>query len=180
MESTFNPTEHLSSIKGKAYLEVKWRLVWFRQDKPNWRIQTKIVDQFENGAVFKAVILDENNNIMASGHKMETRTGFPDYLEKAETGAIGRALAMCGYGTQFAPELEEGERIVDAPIETRKGGSPASNTTPAQTNNNTTEPSRKCEMCGSDMWDNRNNKKNPKQPDYKCKDSICGHAVWIK
>ena len=42
--------------------------------------------------------------------------------EKAETKAVGRALAMLGYGTQFAPELDEGERIVDSPVE-RKGAS---------------------------------------------------------
>ncbi len=35
------------------------------------------------------------------------------------TGAVGRALAYCGYGTQFAPELEEGNRLADAP---RGGG----------------------------------------------------------
>lgn len=32
------------------------------------------------------------------------------------TGAIGRALAALGYGTQFAPELNEEHRIVDAPV----------------------------------------------------------------
>jgi hypothetical protein len=31
---------------------------------------------------------------------------------------VGRALAMLGYGTQFAPELDEGDRIVDSPVET--------------------------------------------------------------
>lgn len=29
------------------------------------------------------------------------------------------------------------------------------------------------------MWDNRQTKKNPKQPDYKCKDKDgCGKGVW--
>ncbi|HTD18454.1 MAG TPA: hypothetical protein VK667_02885, partial [Ktedonobacteraceae bacterium] len=42
------------------------------------------------------------------------------YIEKAETGAIGRALAALGYGTQFAPELNEEHRIVDSPVE--RGG----------------------------------------------------------
>ena len=46
--------------------------------------------------------------------------GFPDYIEKAETGAIGRALAMCGYGTLQAPEFDEQDRLADAPIEKRK------------------------------------------------------------
>jgi len=29
------------------------------------------------------------------------------------------------------------------------------------------------------MWDNRGNKKNPKGPDYKCKNRECGHAIWL-
>jgi hypothetical protein len=33
------------------------------------------------------------------------------------SGAIGRALAALGYGTQFAPELDEQHRIVDSPVE---------------------------------------------------------------
>ena len=35
----------------------------------------------------------------------------------AETGAIGRALALCGYGTQFSTELEE-SNVVDSPVDT--------------------------------------------------------------
>jgi hypothetical protein len=42
---------------------------------------------------------------------------FYDYIEKAETGAIGRVLAMCGYGTLQAPEFDEQDRLVDAPVE---------------------------------------------------------------
>jgi hypothetical protein len=52
--------------------------------------------------------------------KKETEIGFPDYIEKAETGAIGRALAMCGYGILQAPEFDEAERQADAPIEKAK------------------------------------------------------------
>ena len=31
--------------------------------------------------------------------------------------AIGRALAMCGYGTLQAPEFDEQERLADTPVE---------------------------------------------------------------
>lgn len=34
-----------------------------------------------------------------------------------------------------------------------------------------------CGICGGDVWDNRNNKKNPKAPDYKCKK--CGGVMWL-
>ncbi len=37
-----------------------------------------------------------------------------------------------------------------------------------------------CPKCGGAMWDNRLTKKNPKQPDYKCKNRQCDNAVWLK
>ncbi len=48
---------------------------------------------------------------------MEKACSFPDFLEKSETCAVGRALAELGFGTQFvADELEEAHRIVDSPV----------------------------------------------------------------
>jgi len=64
----------------------------------------------------RAVIKDQTGRLIATSHKFESKEGFPDFIEKAETGAIGRALALCGFGTQFcADELDEGKRIVDSP-----------------------------------------------------------------
>lgn len=124
----FNPNDHLISLKGKSYLEVKYRLVWFREENPDWGITTEIVklDMEAKYAIVKATITDQHGRIIAQGTKMEDIKGFGDWLEKAETGAIGRALGICGYGTQFAPEFDEivpgveNPRIVDAPIETPK------------------------------------------------------------
>lgn len=112
----FNPNEHLMDLKGKQYLQVMWRLVWFREDHPLWNIDTHLEQLTENHAVFSAKILDENGRQVASGYGSEGVKDFRDFIEKAETKAIGRALAMLGYGTQFAPELDEGERIVDSPV----------------------------------------------------------------
>ena len=109
----------LRDLRGKEYLEVKYRLVWFREEKPNWSIETEIAYQDGDSATVKATIKDEQGRIMSTAHKHEDRQGFADFREKAETGAIGRALAHIGYGTQFAPELDEGERIVDAPADRR-------------------------------------------------------------
>lgn len=113
----FNPNEHLMDLKGKKYLQVMWRLMWFREDKPLWCIDTHLEQLTENHAVFSAKIYDENGIQKASGYGSESVKDFRDFIEKAETKAIGRALAMLGYGTQFAPELDEGERIVDSPVE---------------------------------------------------------------
>lgn len=138
----FNPNEHLIQLKGKDYLPVQWRLVWFRSLCPEGTIETELVHldldreteeeaygwnsetrrnektvKRANGiAVFRAVVKDGKGGI-ATGTKSEKAASFPDFIEKAETGAIGRALAGLGYGTQFAPELEEEHRIVDAPVD---------------------------------------------------------------
>lgn len=35
-----------------------------------------------------------------------------------------------------------------------------------------------CPKCSGPMWDNRVGKKNPKSPDYKCKDKSCDGVIW--
>lgn len=110
----------LLNLRGKDYLEVKYRLVWFREDHPDWSIETEFVATTDKSACAKASVRDSTGRLIATSHKFENERGFPDFLEKAETGAIGRALALIGYGTQFcADELDEGERIVDAPVASR-------------------------------------------------------------
>lgn len=116
MKTTKGTEIPLLNLRGKDYLEVKYRILWFREEKPDWGIETSMHhgDKF---TIATAIIKNEQGRIIAMSHKREDEKGFPDYMEKAETGAIGRALALIGYGTQFATEIEEGERIVDSPIE---------------------------------------------------------------
>ena len=143
---TFNPNDHLLQIKNRNgsadYLPVQWRLVWFREHCPEGSIETemlqldldreteeegyawnndtrrseKVIKRANGLAVFRATVKDGKGGI-ATGTKSEKAASFPDYIEKAETGAIGRALAALGYGTQFAPDLDEQHRIVDAPVD---------------------------------------------------------------
>ena len=120
-EQPFDPSKHLSRVGGKEYLEVKWRLVWLRDQHADAEIATECLESSDVHARFRAIVVIPGAG-SACGHGSETRGDFPDFYEKAETKAVGRALAMLGYGTQFAPELEEGERIVDAPV--RRGPAP--------------------------------------------------------
>jgi hypothetical protein len=109
----------LLNLKGKDYLEVKFRIVWFREEHPDWSIETEMMSVTDVSAYARATVKDEKGRIVATSHKFENVQGFPDFIEKAETGAIGRALALIGYGTQFcADELDEGKRIVDSPNDT--------------------------------------------------------------
>ena len=35
-----------------------------------------------------------------------------------------------------------------------------------------------CPTCGGRMWDNRATKRNPKAPDFKCRDRTCDGVLW--
>lgn len=99
---------------GKMYLPAAYRLVWFRDERPDWGISTVIIEggQEAGFATVQATVCNSGGCIIATGHKTETKADFPaGWVEKAETGAIARALAVAGFGTQFSPELDE---VVDA------------------------------------------------------------------
>lgn len=115
----FDPGRHLTKVSGSDYLEVKWRLVWLRETHPDARIETEMISHEGDFAVFKATVTIPGGG-SATGWGSEGADDFRDYIEKAETKAIGRALAALGFGTQFCPDFDFGARagrVVDAPID---------------------------------------------------------------
>jgi hypothetical protein len=117
----FNPQEHLTIVDGAAYLEVKWRLVWLREQHPDATLETDMVESSRDHAIFKAHVRLPNG-ASATGWGSEYREEFPNFIEAAETKAIGRALAALGFGTQFAGEYatDSGARgLSDAPVKLR-------------------------------------------------------------
>jgi hypothetical protein len=114
----FNPADKFTDLKGQLYLEVKWRVVWLRDDAPDSQIRCEHITLTDQLAVFKATItriIDGEVKGVGEGYGSEQPKDFKDYIEKAETKAIGRALAALGYGTAAAFE-ENPERIADAPV----------------------------------------------------------------
>lgn len=106
----------IMDLKGKPYLQVAHRIVWFREEHPDASIDTSFVSISDSSAVARAVV-SYAGKVMSTAHKREDAKHFGDFTEKAETGAIGRALALLGYGTQFTGEdFEEGDRLADSPI----------------------------------------------------------------
>ncbi len=105
------------TLQGKKYLPARRRVQWFRGDHPDWTITTSIVElDWQDGhTVIRADVLNQEGRLIASGMKSETRKGFADFVEKAETGAIARAVAIAGYGTEDALDLDEGG-VSDSPI----------------------------------------------------------------
>jgi hypothetical protein len=97
---------------------VKWRLCWFRDRYPHGVITTdEICVDLERGyARYKATVTDGQGG-SATGYGTETAAEFADYCERAETRALGRALAALGIGTQFVgQDLTEGDHVADAPV----------------------------------------------------------------
>lgn len=107
----------LLKFKGdKPYLQVAHRIVWFREEHPLGNISTEIIQTTDTHSICRATIYNEAGKALGNGTKREDGQHFKDHLEKAETGAVGRALGLCGFGTQFAPEFDEEERLADSPI----------------------------------------------------------------
>lgn len=122
MSEEFNPADKLMNLKGKSYLEVKWRVVWLREEAPDSQVRCEHIVLTDQLAVFKATvtrIMDGEVKGIGEGYGSEQPQHFPDYIEKAETKAIGRALAALGYGTAAAFD-EDPQRIADAPVQPRQ------------------------------------------------------------
>jgi len=119
----FDPAHYLMQIDGRDYLEVKWRLVWLRAEYPTARISTRLVKHEDGFALFRATVALPNG-ASATGWGSETAHDFGDYIEAAETKALGRALAALGFGTQFTRDYDFAEmaaqgaprQVVDSPV----------------------------------------------------------------
>jgi hypothetical protein len=138
----FDPNDHLMNLKGRDYLNVQSRLLWFIRDqraliaaglaREPYVVRTDLVelDREVGWAHFKTVARDVlgNESVM---YGSESAKDFADYIEKASTKSLGRALLGLGYGTAFAPEMDEGERVVDAPVDRRSAATRRTSATTA-------------------------------------------------
>ena len=95
-----------TNIKGKDYVEVNQRLLYFRNEPTfaNWSIESDLVDLQPDRCCIKAIIRDADGRIRATGHAHEDRTSSminkTSYVENCETSAFGRALAALGIGIE--------------------------------------------------------------------------------
>lgn len=121
----FDPTPYIRQLRGRGggeYLDVKWRLLWLRKEHPDAQITTELVEHDGQMAIFKATVTVPSGG-KATGYGSETASDFPDFIEKAETKAIGRALNALGYGAQFGeatrsddPTLVRGTERIGSPV----------------------------------------------------------------
>jgi len=130
---TFDPSAHLMKLPQRKkgpngqwitteadYLPVAARVAWFRETCQQGSIEAELVTlDWEKGlAIFRATVRDGKGGT-ATAYAHEVRSAFPDFLEKANTRSVGRALALMGYGTMMAADdLDEGDHPAEAPVTT--------------------------------------------------------------
>jgi len=97
----------------KWYLDVKYRILWFRLCNPLGKIATEIKKLTDQIAVVEARIYldykDEIERYLSKATSQKSQSNVNEnisFLEWAETAAIGRALTNAGYGIQFCDMLE--------------------------------------------------------------------------
>ena len=119
----FDPRSHTIKLAGRKdrngvagppidYLPVKQRVRWLREEHPDAAIDSHIIEITPDQAIFQAsVSVPGGGSATATGS--ERKVAFADYIEKAESVALGRALAILGYGIDFADEFEESKEAAD-------------------------------------------------------------------
>lgn len=92
-------------IKGKKYVLVSDRVIFFNENYPNGSIETNLLSEVANKNIFmRATVTPDTKNPDRKfiGHAQEVvGDGYinkTSALENAETSAVGRALAMMGIG----------------------------------------------------------------------------------
>lgn len=104
-------------IKGKPYVQVNERIMYFRENYPSWRLTTDIITLQDGVCVIKAYIHDPDDNLISTGHAYEkegsTFINKTSYIENCETSAVGRALGNLGIGIETSvASAEEVENAI--------------------------------------------------------------------
>ena len=115
-----NETIKTTDIKGKAYAEVNQRIKAFRMVYPSGTIHTELLSNENGVCVFKASVYDndEETLLLGTGHAYEKESSSfinkTSYIENCETSAVGRALAMAGFGIDTSiASAEEVENAIN-------------------------------------------------------------------
>jgi len=115
-------TDGVVKIHGREYKTVALRVAEFKEQHPEWSIVTELVSADDETVVMKALVLDDCQRVRGTGYAEEKRSASKinktSAMENAETSAIGRSLAACGFaGTEFASADEVANAIAQQNID---------------------------------------------------------------
>jgi len=92
------------NIKGKEYITVNERLIYFRSQASfkGWQIIETIVSIDDKEGIFKVSLFNDKGHEIASAHAQEYRDSSyinkTSFVENGFTSALGRALGYLGIG----------------------------------------------------------------------------------
>lgn len=92
------------NIKGKDYITVNERLIYFRSQAnfKGWQIIETIVSIDDKEGIFKVSLFNDKGHEIASAHAQEYRDSSyinkTSFVENGFTSALGRALGYLGIG----------------------------------------------------------------------------------
>lgn len=91
-----------NEVSRSEYAEVHQKIKAFRMVYPCGTISTELLSCKDGVAIIKASVYGHDNNLLGTGtaYEKEGSSFINDtsYIENCETSAVGRALAMCGFG----------------------------------------------------------------------------------
>ena len=120
-ENGFDPVARLSTLEdGSQYLGARDRLLWFLHEEDEYSVTSQVERVSSQLAIVKVTVT------LGSGKKVEALGSAQtngDYraVESAETHALARALALLGYGTESALEMDT-KAVSDSPSRPQKKG----------------------------------------------------------
>jgi len=95
-----------TNIKGKAYVEVSQRILYFRTapEYKGWTMESDLVSYDDQSCIVRATIRNAEGIVVAVGHAQEDRTSSminkTSYVENCESSAWGRCLGNLGIGIE--------------------------------------------------------------------------------
>jgi hypothetical protein len=105
-QQTFIHNFKTTNIKGKEYVEVNQRILYFRNNPAysGWSLESEVVHLDDQSCVIRAIAKDKEGRVIATGFAQEDRTSSninkTSYVENCETSAWGRCLANIGIGIE--------------------------------------------------------------------------------
>jgi hypothetical protein len=141
------------------------------------------------GAAVETMLVHQSGEFITSAIVLPIDKGTPQAVGSAIT--YGRRYGVAALLALTTEEDDDGNHAsaahanaaVTRPVTTRTQEALAAVPKPARDaaterglDMGTDEPL--CPKCDGEMWDNRIGKRNPKAPDWKCKDKACDGVIW--